>query len=100
MGVLYHSMSSSLISLKLRGVLYHPISSSLISLKLRGVLYHSISSSLISLKLMGVLYHSMLSTEYPLILKSPVTCFLGESHKSSHQMVISTCYWKSGSPHP
>ena len=56
-------------------------------------MYHSISSSLMSLKLMGVMYHSMLSTEYPLILKSPVTCFLGESHKSSDQKVISTCYW-------
>src|ERR1700730_8917633 len=56
-------------------------------------MYHSISPSLISLKLMGVLYHSMKSTEYPLILKSPITCFLGESHKSSDQMVMSTCYW-------
>src|ERR1700731_3865161 len=56
-------------------------------------MYHSISPSLISLKLMGVLYHLMKSTEYPLILKSPITCFLGESHKSSDQMVMSTCYW-------
>ena len=149
---MYHSKSSSLISLRLRGVLSlkvlqfnHSISFRLIPLKSRGCFVSlnilqsnitQIKGCIVSLNILQlnitqiercfvslnilqfnitqikgvycitqyppVKYHSNWEVycitqyppaQYPLILKSPITCFLGESHKSSDQMVISTCYW-------